>query len=95
MSQRANLIKNRGLVTSGSELSLPEGSLRQATNINIDENGVATPRRGFNDYGDTTDAATAKRIKQLIDYKNRLFRHFEDQIQFEDENGLFQDKAGT
>lgn len=95
MSQRANLIKNRGLVTSGSELSLPEGSLRQATNINIDENGVATPRRGFNDYGNATDEVTSKRIKQLIDYKNRLFRHFEDQIQFEDENGLFQDIAGS
>lgn len=95
MSQRANLIKNAGLLTHGSELSRKEGSLVQATNVNVDEDGVATPRRGFNDYGNATDPATAKPVKQLIDYKERLFRHFEDQIQFEDDNGLFQDIAGS
>lgn len=95
MSQRANLIKCAGLVTHGSELSVKEGSLRQATNVNIDEDGVITSRRGFNDYGNATDDISEKRVKQLMEYKERLFRHFEDQIQFEDENGLFQDIAGS
>ena len=95
MSQRANLIKCAGLLTHGSELSRKEGSLVQATNVNIDEDGVITPRRGFNDYGNATDESATKIIKQLIDYKARLFRHFEDQIQFEDENGNFQDITGS
>ena len=95
MSQRANLIKTRGLVTQGSELTRPEGSLTQATNVNIDENGVITQRRGFADYGNATDEVTSKPIKQLIEYKERLFRHFDNQIEFEDENGLFQSIAGT
>jgi hypothetical protein len=95
MSQRANLIKCAGLLTHGSELSRKEGSLVQATNVNIDEDGVVTPRRGFNDYGNATDPSATKPVKQLIDYKERLFRHYEDQIQFEDDNGLFQDIAGS
>lgn len=95
MSQRANLIKCAGLLTQGSELSRKEGSLVQATNVNIDESGVITPRRGFNDYGNATDDVTSKPIKQLIDYKQRLFRHYADQMQFEDENGNFQDIAGS
>jgi hypothetical protein len=95
MSQRANLIKCAGLITHGSELSRKEGALVKATNINVDEDGVITPRRGFNDYGNATDEVTSKPVKQLFEYKQRLFRHFEDQIQFEDENGLFQDIAGS
>lgn len=95
MSQRANLIKCAGLITHGSELSRKEGALVKATNINVDEDGVITPRRGFNDYGNATDEVTSKPVKQLLEYKERLFRHFEDQIQFEDENGLFQDIAGS
>lgn len=95
MSQRANLIKCAGLITHGSELSRKEGALVKATNINVDEDGVITPRRGFNDYGNATDEVTSKPVKQLFEYKQRLFRHFEDQIQFEDENGIFQDIAGS
>jgi len=95
MSQRANLIKCAGLITHGSELSRKEGALTKATNINVDEDGVITPRRGFNDYGNATDEVTSKPVKQLFEYKQRLFRHFEDQIEFEDENGIFQDIAGS
>jgi hypothetical protein len=95
MSQRANLIKCAGLITKGSELSMKEGALRRATNVNIDEDGVITPRRGFSDYGNPTDEFTSKPIKQLMEYKERLFRHFEDQIQFEDANGDFKSIAGS
>lgn len=95
MSQRANLIQNKGLVTSVNELSAPQGSLRQATNVNIDEQDVITPRRGFNDYGNPTDEITSAPIKQLIEYKDRLFRHFESQIEFEDDQGLFNSISGT
>ena len=95
MSQRSNLLKNRGLITNGSELSVAEGSLRQATNVNVDEQSVTTPRRGFNDYGSTTDAVSANRVKQLIDYKDRIFRHYSDQLEFEDDTGEFNAISGS
>jgi hypothetical protein len=95
MSQRANLIKCRGLQTSGSELSASEGSLRQATNINVDENGVITPRRGFAEYGNATDEVTAARVKQVFEYKTRLFRHFNDKLEYEDSLGQFQPISGS
>ena len=95
MSQRANLIKCEGLVTYGSELSAREGSLRQATNVNIDEDGVITPRRGFATYGNsTTTNIESARVKQLFEYKDRLFRHFKNQLQFEDDTGSFVDILG-
>jgi len=95
MSTRANLIKCRGMITSGSELSVAEGSLRQATNVNIDEDGVITPRRGFAEYGNPTEQTVSARVKQMFEYKERLFRHYQDQIQYEDSTGQFQDIAGS
>ncbi len=94
MSSRANLLKNVGLRTYGSELTNPEGSLKQATNVNVDENGVITPRRGFADYGNTTDDNLTLRVKQLIEYKEKLFRHFDTKIQFESLTGTFNDITG-
>jgi len=96
VSQRANLIKCAGLVTHGSELTVKEGSLRRADNVNIDEDGVITPRRGFSDYGNATgEENDNKRIKQLFEYKDRIFRHYQDQIQFEDETGQFNNILGS
>lgn len=95
MSQRANLIRCRGMVTSGSELSVPEGSLRQASNVNIDENGVITPRRGFAEYGNATDLITSARVKQLFEYKDRIFRYFNTSLEYEDSLGQFQPISGA
>jgi hypothetical protein len=97
MSQRANLIKCHGLVTNGSELSTPEGSLRKATNVNVDEDGVITPRRGLNDFGGATGGteSTANTIKQIIEYKNRIIRYYADKFEFEDENSDFQPVSGS
>ena len=47
MSQRSNTIKAAGLYTYLSELNAPEGSQVVADNVNIDELGVITKRRGF------------------------------------------------
>jgi hypothetical protein len=83
------------MITSGSELSVAEGSLRQATNVNIDEDGVITPRRGFAEYGNPTEPTISARVKQMFEYKERLFRHYQDQIQYEDSTGQFQDIPGS
>ena len=89
---RANIIKARGLVTHGSELSMPEGSQRQATNVNVDEDGVITPRRGFNDYsGPTTGSETsASVVSQIMEYKEALIRQYQAKFEYEDESGDFQ-----
>lgn len=94
---RANLIKCVGLVTSGNELSLPEGSLRQATNVNIDEKGVITPRRGFNDYGLATGGSESlgNQAKQIIEYKDSIIRHYSNKLEYEDSNGVFQTIVGS
>ena len=97
MSSRANLIKCSGLVTNENELSVSQGSLRQATNVNVDEKGVITPRKGFNDYGGpTTGGASSSDItKQIFEYKDRIFRHFSNSLEFEDDTGAFNSIAGT
>lgn len=97
MSTRANIIRTNGLETFGSELSRSEGSLKKATNVNVDEKGVITPRRGFADYGNpTNDVESAPDvIKQMMEYKNRIIRHYSDKLEFEDENGSFQAISGS
>jgi len=91
MTNRANLVTCKGLITNENELSVEQGSLREGTNVNVDEQGVITPRRGFNDYGGpTTGVASSVDItKQVLEYKDRLFRHYSDSIEFEDNTGEF------
>ena len=93
----ANLIKARGLETFGSELSNAEGSQRQAVNVNIDEEGVITPRRGFNDYSTpTTGTETlAATVSQIMEYKDAIIRQYQDQIEYEITNGTFEETNGS
>lgn len=88
MSQRSNTIKAAGLYTFLSELQAPEGSLVKADNVNIDEMGVITPRRGFGDYGEEL-SDTSQTVKQLLEYKNRILRHYNGKLEFDDGNGVF------
>ena len=91
MGTPANLIKCVGLVTHGSELALPEGSLKDALNVNVDEDGVITPRRGFDYYKTPTggDEDIFRVVKQLLEYKNTLIRHYQNRLDFENANGDF------
>lgn len=93
----ANLIKCVGLVTFGSTVALPEGSLAQALNVNIDEDGVITPRRGFAEYsGPTTGTETTSELTtQLMEYKDALIRKFDDSMEYEDTSNVFQSITGT
>lgn len=88
MSQRSNTLKAAGLYTYISEHLAPEGSQSIADNVNIDERGVITPRRGFNDYGQSVDLDST-RIKQLMDYKGRIIRHYNDVLEFENASQTF------
>lgn len=94
MSQRSNTIKAAGLYTFLSEILAPEGSLVKADNINIDELGVITPRRGFNDFGSSLTSST-DRVNQIIAYKDRILRHFGSTLQFENASGDFESFDGS
>lgn len=94
MSSRSNTIKAAGLYTFLSELQAPEGSQVIADNINIDERGVITSRRGFNDYGAALPE-TSYRVKQILNYKNRILRYFNDTIEYDDGSGNFSAFAGN
>lgn len=81
---QANILKCRGLYTFQNNLSeIPEGSLVEADNIVIDREGVIGPRRGFALYGSAIGSSTANRAKQLFTYKNRVFRHWGVQIDYD------------
>ena len=77
----SNTIKLKGLYTFGNELNQPEGSLSIADNVNIDEPNVVTQRRGFDDYADLITPPSV-RIRQLMQYKDTLFRTYSDKIEF-------------
>ena len=99
MSSRANLLKCTGLETYGNELTRKQGSLKRALNINVDENGVATPRRGLAGYANFTNDAESIdpefRVTQILEYKNRIFRHYSDKMEFENESNTFSPITGT
>lgn len=94
MSERSNTIKAVGLYTYLSELQAPEGSNVIADNVNIDELGVITPRRGFNDYGQELQQPS-DRLSQILEYKNTIIRHFNNYLQYDDGTGNFNFFSGS
>ena len=83
-----SLLKAKGLFTFTNELQVPEGSLEVADNVIIDEDWVIQPRRGFVEYGDELPSET-DRVKQLLVYKERILRHYNDVLEFDDGTGVF------
>ena len=88
------LLRANGLYTYKNELSVPEGSLEIADNVVIDEDGVIEPRRGFGDYG-TVLPSNNDRLKQILTYKGRIIRHFNDILQFDSNSGAFVNFLGS
>lgn len=97
MSTRANLTEAAGLSTSQNELLRPVGSQEEALNVNIDQRGLITPRRGFSDYLNPTTGAEALNVnvKQIFDYKDRIFRHYSDKLEVELSTGSFAPISGS
>src|SRR5882672_7731485 len=89
------LLKAGGLYTFPNNLSeIPPGALTTADNIVIDKNGIIESRRGLKQYGNTFGVGSDV-AKQLMQYKNRLLRHFESTIQYDDGTGLFTSFSGS
>lgn len=75
--------KVKGRYTSANSLSaVPEGALDVASNIVIDENDLARPRRGFERLA-AGFATSGHRAKQLAFFQGMLFAHTSaDQLQY-------------
>lgn len=77
-------LKALGLKTSPNELGTEPGAMKKASNVNISRDGIVEPRRGFKLYG-TDFGSISDRAKQLMEYKNRLLRHFSSTLQYDTE----------
>lgn len=71
-----------GLITNPNQLQVPPGSMVEATNIVIDRQNIVEPRRGYALEG-TEFGTSLDRAKQLLVYKDRILRHYSNQLQFE------------
>lgn len=90
----AVLTINRGLVTSPNELTRPDGAATILDNCNIDADNVVESRRGFGEFGNSTELEAV--VKQLITYKGRIIRHFSDKLSFDSTgNGSFLNFSGS
>lgn len=83
-----------GLNTSPNSLNVPDGSLLEASNVIIRRDNIIESRRGFKLYGDALPSST-DRAKQLMVYKNRIIRHFENTLQYDDGTGSFTSFNGS
>lgn len=87
-------LKALGLNTMPNQLEAEEGSLSIAKNVVINRDSVVESRRGFKIYGDSF-GSSSDRAKQLMTYKERILRHYNDVIQFDNGSGEFSDFNGS
>lgn len=60
----------------------PPGSLLKASNVIIKRDSTVESRRGYPLYG-TPFGTSSDRAKQLMVYKNRILRHYDDKLQWD------------
>lgn len=85
------LLANRGLITSSSELTRPEGALTIADNCIIDFDNTIQQRRGFKEYSQLL----AQSPKQILAYKNKILTHYDTKLAYDsNDTGTFVDFAG-
>lgn len=88
------ILRALGLNLSPNQLSVPEGSMVEASNVVIRRDDVVQPRRGFKIYGNEFGISTDV-LKVISDYKDRLIRHYQSTLQFDDGSGEFTSFTGT
>jgi hypothetical protein len=84
----------KGLFLNSSELLAPEGSLSVATNIVIDRDNVATPRRGFDRLA-AGFSDTSYRANKLFVYQNKLLAHYSSNLLAYYNSGAWTALSGT
>jgi hypothetical protein len=75
-------LRASGLNVDPNELAVAPGGLKKGSNVIIRRNNIVEPRRGFNHYG-TSFGTSSDRAKQLMEYRTRLIRHYDDILQYE------------
>ncbi len=93
MATQSLVIKAQGLNTFPNYFNISPSNLLEALNIVIDRDNIIEPRRGFFEYGNTFGGVD-DRVKQLTTYKNRVLRHVENDIQYDNGEGTFIDFSG-
>lgn len=93
MPSIANL-KALGLNFSPNFLTLPEGSLLEASNVIIRRDNIIESRRGYKLYG-TSLPSSIDRAKQLLAYKGRILRHYSNLLEFDNGSGTFTAFSGN
>lgn len=81
MAQQNVLLRAKGLYTFPQRLqSVPSGSLLIADNVVINRDEIVESRRGFKVYGTEMESSDPDGTiaKQLLNYKNRIIRHFDN-----------------
>lgn len=79
------VLKAIGLNSSPNFLdsqSAPPGSLLEANNVIIKRSSIVESRRGYPLYG-TPFGTSSDVAKQLMNYKNRILRHYDNKIQWD------------
>ncbi len=92
--QSTSQLQASGLNVSDNSLSVGSNYLTQADNIIIKRNNVIESRRGFSLYGNSFGTET-DRASQLFSYKERILRHYNSVIQFDNGNGTFTSFSGS
>jgi len=89
------LKKAAGLYTFNNEINEKEGALDIADNVVIDAPDTIESRRGLGEFGNTF-GTTDDRLNQLMVYKDRILRHYNDIMQFDSSgSGSFNTFSGT
>ncbi len=79
-------LKLSGLFTNANPLgSVPPGALLAAENVVIDRDDTAELRRGLKLYGNPLFGVTSNRMKQFLNYKKRLIRHYANRLDYQNE----------
>lgn len=84
------ILKATGLSLSPNDLDGADGGLNEASNVIIRRDNVIEPRRGFKLFGESF-GSTTDRVKQLFVYRNRILRHYNSVLQFQ--NGVNNDES--
>lgn len=94
MASNTVVIRSSGLSGFSNYFNDKPGSLLEATNVVIDRDQIIEPRRGFAVYGRQFGTSN-DRTKQLLTYKNRVFRHVLSELQWDNGEGLFTALTGS
>jgi hypothetical protein len=83
----------RGLVTSTSEITRPDGALSIADNIVLDYSNVIQQRRGLKEYSQQLPGNSF--CKQLLTYKNVVLAYYAQTLAYDNGSGTFTAFTGS